>query len=115
MSAKPQHTARTDPIPPGLHALKILVIVMGVLIVAGVITIGATIYNRIVSGASQSAGDGFGTVSVRLPAGHAVDSVAAAGDSLHIHLQAADGTASVLVFDARTGRQRGRIVLEPHP
>lgn len=115
MSAKPQQTVRTDPVPPGLHALKLLVIIMGVLIVAGVITIGVTVYNRMTSGASQSAGGDFGTVSARLPEGHAIQGVTAAGDSLYIHLRASDGSASVLVFDGRTGRQRGRIALEPHP
>ncbi|MCY4592934.1 MAG: DUF6476 family protein [Alphaproteobacteria bacterium] len=115
MSAKPQQTVRTDPVPPSLHALKLLVIIMGVLIVAGVITIGVTVYNRMSSGASQSAGENFGTVSARLPAGHAVHGISAAGNSLYIHLQALDGSASVLVIDGRTGRQRGRIALEPHP
>ncbi len=115
MSAKPQQTARTDPVPPGLHALKLLVVIMGVLIVAGVITIGVTIYNRMTSGASQSAAGNFGTVSAGIPAGHEIHGITAAGESLYIHLRASDGSASVLVIDGRTGRQRGRITLEPHP
>ena len=103
------------PDSPALRALKVLVVVMGVLIVAGTATVVIVIYNRIADRAADPGPAAFGTLTARIPAGHEVRSVATGDGTLLVHLQAGDGTASILVLDLETGAERGRVILKPEP
>ena len=102
----------------GLRVLKVLVVVMGVLIVAGVITIVVTIVQRMSDKSEQKqsvavpVAGGFDTRSVALPVGARVVSVSADGGRLFIHVEAADGRASVLVLDGASGTTIGTLDFE---
>ena len=110
---------------PGLRALKILVVVMGILIVAGVATIVVTIVSRISDKASQADAKavaetvapatltGFGDVAHAVPAGARVISVSADSGRLYVHYQTAGGRAVVLVLNGADGAKLGALNFEP--
>ncbi len=90
-----------------MRALKAAVIVMGVLIVAGVVTIVVTIVRRATSGSAQTSAPGVipgmpQQAILAEPDGTRIAGVSAAGDRLAVHLQGG-GPDRVLVLDARTG------------
>ncbi len=89
-----------------MRALKILVVVMGVLIVAGTVTLVALVVQR----AGGLAGGG-GRVALALdqPAGTRIAGIAAAEQGLAVWVQRPDGTESVLLIDPRRGRVTGEI------
>ena len=96
---------------PGLKTLKILVIVMGILIIAGVTVVVVTIANRMSAKSDKrSAGaHTLGKIEVGLPPGSRVISVSSDQGRLNVHLEDGSGRASVLVLDAVTGRPIGTI------
>lgn len=100
----------------GLRAMKILVAAMGAAIVAGVAIVVVTIYNRAVEKARavEAAAAPMGEVSVPVPAGHRAVSVSADGGRLYVHLAPETGgaPASILVLDAASGAEIGRILLQ---
>ncbi|GAB4166991.1 MAG: hypothetical protein OHK0024_01840 [Thalassobaculales bacterium] len=81
-----------------MQALKILVVVMGLLIVAGVVVIAVTIAGRL-GGAAREAG--FGT----RPLPEAPVEMTGAGDRLWLRLP----SGSVIAIDPATGREVGRL------
>jgi len=104
-----------------MHALKVLVIAMGVLLVAGFAVLVATVAGRlshrgepsaaIAAGAAKAAG--FGNATVTLPAGAKVVEMRAAGSRLVLRLLRADGGEALLVLDPDTGVTLGTIELRP--
>ncbi|MBN8891553.1 MAG: hypothetical protein ABS99_05575 [Acetobacteraceae bacterium SCN 69-10] len=88
-----------------MRALKVLVVVMGVLIVAGVATLGVVIARR-VSGPSGPA------VSAMLdePAGTRIAAIAVAPDHTVLLLHGG-GPDRVVSVDARSGKVVGRVGL----
>jgi hypothetical protein len=108
----------------GLKVLKILVVVMGVLIIAGVITIVVTIVSRISEKANKqdvkttvgivASADlvPFGDIIQALPVGDRVVSVSADIGRLYVHYETPDGVARVLVLDGATGGKLGEISFE---
>jgi|GEM_PF-1437946 len=116
--------------PTTLRVLKILVVVMGIMIVAGVVTIVATIISRLnaksdeaptapiatpVPATRPSAIEAFGSISHALPAGAQVVSVSADAGRLYVHYQRADGEAGVLVLNGATGAELGDVRLKATP
>ena len=105
----------------GLRVLKILVVVMGVLIVAGVVAIVVTIANRMSDKAPPSPAVSvvapppkpFGEIAVALPSSARVISVSADAGRLYIHYETAGGQPSVMVMDAVSGNALGRLGFEP--
>ncbi|MDA9975312.1 DUF6476 family protein [Alphaproteobacteria bacterium] len=105
----------------GLKVLKTLVVVMGVLIIAGVITIVVTIVSRISDKANKqgvkttvgivASADlvPFSDIIQALPAGGRVVSVSADIGRLYVHYETPDGGARVLVLDSATGGKLGEI------
>ena len=97
-----------------MRALKVLVAVMGVLLVAGFAVVVVTIVNR----ASRSPGAetaklaSFGTKTVTLPADSLVLEVHGAGDRIVLRLELKDGSEMLLVLNAATGTELGRINLQ---
>lgn len=88
-----------------MRALKVLVVGMGVLIVAGTVTLVALLVQR--------AGGGRGSevaarASLDLPAGTQIVSVAGAGERFAVHVRGLGGDWVVLV-DSRTGRPVGEL------
>jgi hypothetical protein len=82
---------------------------MGVLIVAGTVTLGVVLVQRL--NASGSGAAPFDLVLDQPPGGH-IAGVAAAGDSLAVLVQRPDG-GHVLLVDTKRGRVTGEIRLRP--
>ena len=83
-----------------MRALKALVIGMGVLIVAGLVTVVVTIANRTLDTDRPPTEAAFA-----LPDGAEVLETALDGDRVALRLRLADGTAAIHVFDLATGRR----------
>ncbi|MCH7635775.1 MAG: hypothetical protein IIA36_13975 [Proteobacteria bacterium] len=110
-----------------MQVLKTLVIVLGVMIVAGIAVIGVTIYHRAtnlvnspVPGSTEPAvrtgfgpgfGPGFGRVALDLPPGSRVVEMTAEGDRLILRLRLADGGRQILILDMATGKRLGTFEL----
>ena len=82
-----------------MRALKGLVIVMGALIVAGLVTIVVTVANRTLDGGAAT------EAAFALPAGAEVLETALDGGRIALRLRLADGTTAIHVFDLATGRR----------
>lgn len=110
-----------------MQALKALVIVLGVMIVAGIAVIGVTIYHRatnlvnspeprstepaVRTGFGPGFGPGFGRVALDLPPGSRVVEMTAEGDRLILRLRLADGGRQILILDMATGKRLGTFEL----
>ena len=90
-----------------VQALKVLVIVMGVMIVAAVMVIIVTIINRSQDGAQRSTPYGKEIV---LPEGEILDMAAAAGE-VTLRYRLSDGRERLIVIDTNRGRLRGTLDL----
>jgi Family of unknown function (DUF6476) len=91
-----------------MRALKILVVVMGVLIVAGTIVVVVTIAGRISGGVRQ--GGGPMNAVLHEPEGARIAGIAALRDELAVQVQGG-GPDRVVLVDPRSGAVEGRIVL----
>jgi hypothetical protein len=96
--------------------LKVLVVVMGLLIVAGFIVIAAEIARRMSTAntARSPAGATF-TQRIALPSGAQILSMNAVGDRLVVHVEDPDGLSTAYVVDPRTGALLGTISFPPGP
>jgi hypothetical protein len=101
--------------PPGLRALKLLVIVMGVLIVAGVGVIAVTVARRMSAPAAPAPTAQFapavaGAHTLDEPEGTRIVGMAATADQLALRLEGG-GPDRVVFVDPRTGGVVGRLAL----
>tara|TARA_Y100001934_G_C11888365_1_gene556474 strand:- start:179 stop:544 length:366 start_codon:yes stop_codon:yes gene_type:complete len=117
-----------------LRALKILVIVMGVVIVIGTAVVIITIIKRAntnwselsvqsmnqvpvgqanVSGQASTAG--FGTQTVEIPRESEIADMVTQGDRLIIRLELTDGSQQVLILDMETGHRIGVFEIRSGP
>ncbi len=106
-----------------MQTLKTLVIVLGVMIVAGIAVIGVTIYHRatnlVNSPVPASAepdvrtglGPGFGRVVLELPPGSRIVEMTAEDGRLILRLRLADGGRQILILDMATGKRLGTFEL----
>ena len=83
-----------------MRALKALVIGMGVLIVAGLVTVVVTIANRTLDADRPPTEAAFA-----IPPGAEVLETALDGGRMALRLRLPDGTAAIHVFDLATGRR----------
>ena len=100
-----------------MRALKVLVAVMGVLLIAGLAVVVVTIMSRMTQKTAPSAPVAvhlapFGNTTVALPTDALVMEVQGAGDRILLRLDLKDGTEMLLVLDATTGTELGRIKLD---
>jgi hypothetical protein len=85
------------------------------MIVAGTVTLGVLIVQRLGGGLVAMSGGGGGEaptpVSLGQPAGTRIEGIAAmgGGDRLAIRVVRPDGEARIVVFDSRRGRVAGEI------
>ncbi len=100
---------------PQTRALRIAVIVMGVLIVMGLVAlIGRIIYlvarpsGQITSGVAAMAPQ----IQTALPAGAVIKTVALTGDRLAVHYETAAGSG-IAIIDLASGRTLSRIQFTP--
>ncbi len=110
-----------------MQALKTLVIVLGVVIVAGIAVIGVTIYHRATNPVNSPVpdspkpaakpatepgfGPGFGRVVLELPPGSRVVEMTAEDDRLILRLRLADGGRQIIILDMATGKRLGTFEL----
>jgi hypothetical protein len=94
--------------------LKVLVIVMGLLIVAGFIVVAAEIARRMSSpnGLRSPAATAF-SQRIALPSGAQVISMESVADRLVVHVKTADGQSSAWFVEPRTGALLGTVEFPP--
>lgn len=107
----------SPPDTPGVRALKIAIVVMGIMIVAGLLTIiGRMVYLGSGGGkqASVSASNSRlpANAKLALPAGAIVKQVVLAGDRLAVHYEA-PGSSAIAIFDLATGTALSRVEIVP--
>jgi len=99
-----------------MRALKLLVIVMGVLIVVGVVALVGVMASRFAGrGGAGASAAGFGRGRIELPAGARVGAMQAAGDRLVLRLDLPGGAQQLLVVDPASGKALGTIDLQQQP
>jgi len=111
-----------------MQLLKAVVIILGMLIVAGVAVIATTIYMRSQDLSARRDGapstqapprplleGAFGARRVAVPDGSIVQQVTAAGERLIVWLGGEAGQARIVVLDLATGVELGVFVFEPVP
>lgn len=102
-----------------MRALKVIVIVMGVLLVAGVVALGFAVEYRINhprATATPAPGAGPGTLpttTLDLPAGARVVGAEASGDRLVVRVELAAGGEELIVVNLATGTPVATVVLRP--
>jgi hypothetical protein len=92
-----------------MQALKLLVIVMGVLIVAGIALIVITMMNR------SGHGGGFGSTALTLPKGCHLIGMVNAGDRLALRLGDTPACQVILFVDPQSGQQTGSLAVQTQP
>lgn len=92
-----------------MAALKTLVIVMGVLIVAGFVVVVVTIYNRATAPKEDK------VVAIPVPAGGTVIDMVGAEDRVVLRYRMGDGSQKLVIVNARTGKAAGTVNLVPTP
>lgn len=97
-----------------MRGLKILVILMGVLILAGVGVLGALIAGKMVKPAAPVTA-AFSAPPLDLPAGARIETMAAGGDRIVLDLVLADGSRELVVVDLKNGKKLGTIPLHQGP
>ena len=92
-----------------MRSLKLLVIVLGILIVAAVVTIMVTLVNRSTGGA----GDKPWARTLEVPAGTSIRDFRLAGDRLVIRLAVPGKPDELRILDLSRGRPIGAITVKP--
>lgn len=99
-----------------MRALKIAVVVMGVLLVVGTVALMVAIATRASHKPAEPAVRAeYAAPPIDLPAGSRIEAMTAGPDRLVINLLLADGTRQLLVIDLATGRRLGTIPLRTPP
>ena len=102
-----------------MRALKILVVVMGVMLVVGFVGLIVAVTERIskkdAPQPTARAGQPFTAAPVDLPRGARIESMAVGADRLVLDLVLPDGERLLLVIDLATGRNLGTIPLHAAP
>jgi hypothetical protein len=99
-----------------VRALKIAVVVMGVMLVVGaVVLIGAIAARVSHKPAEPATKPTFIAPAIDLPQGARIEAMTAGSDRLIIDLLLADGTRQLLIFDLATGQRLGTIPLRIAP
>jgi hypothetical protein len=95
--------------------LKVLVIVMGLLIVAGFIVVAAEIARRMSTpnAARPPASGAAFTQHIALPSGARVVSMSAVGERLVVHVETQGGPSSAYFVDPRNGALLGTVEFPP--
>jgi hypothetical protein len=91
----------------------VLVIVMGLLIVAGFVVIAAEIARRMSSASPPATPTAAFAQNIALPSGAQVVSVSTAGDRIAVHVKAADGRSTLYIVDPRSGALLGTVDFPP--
>jgi hypothetical protein len=99
-----------------MRALKILVVVMGVMLVVGFATLAALIAGRISRGGpAATAAHGFAASPIDIPHGARIKAMTAGPDRLILALTLPDGGSQLVVIDLAKGVRLGTIELHQVP
>ena len=100
-----------------MGGLRVLVIIMGALIVAGFAVLGATIAGRMAKphGDGVAPAQSFTAAPLDIPAGARIETMAAGSGRLVLDLVLKDGTRELIVIDLETGRKLGTMPLRTAP
>jgi len=99
-----------------MRALKILVVVMGVMLIVGFAALVAIIAGRASRGGpSPATARVFAGPSIDIPRGARIEAMTAAPDRLILALTLPEGGRQLLVIDLATGARLGTIELHPVP
>jgi hypothetical protein len=99
-----------------MRALKILVVVMGVMLVVGFGALVAVIAGRVSRGGSTTtAAHGFAAPSIDIPRDARIEAMTIGLDRLVIALALPEGGRQLVVIDLATGIRLGTIQLNPVP
>jgi hypothetical protein len=93
-----------------LRALKVLVTVMGITLIAGIAVLVATIAARL-SHRAPALPTAFTAPPASLPKGAKIETIGAGPDRIILDLLLSDGTRQLMILDAQTGRLIGTIPL----
>lgn len=96
-----------------MRALKLLVVVMGVILAAGTIALIAAVVIRVRNGSVASVERASASTAVALPAGARVAATEMAGDRLLVRVTLPQGGEQLLVFNLSTGARVATIELRP--
>ena len=99
-----------------MRALKILVVVMGVMLVVGFAALVAVIAGRVSRGGpSPTTSRVFAGPSIDILRGARIEAMTAGPDRLIVALTLPEGGRQLLVIDLATGTRLGTIELHPVP
>jgi hypothetical protein len=99
-----------------VRGLKILVVVMGVMIVAGFVTLVVIIAGRVSRvGPGTASPPPFAAAPIELPAGARLETMSVGSDRLVIDIVLSDGNRQLVIIDLATGRRLGTIPLRAAP
>src|SRR4030095_11443095 len=99
-----------------MRPLLALVIIMGVLIIAGLVVVVVAIVNRMggdQSVAATSTPPSFGTLDLPVPAGCQIMETTTADDRLILRLGSGDRCNQLLIVDMTSGKLRGTLRIVP--
>jgi Family of unknown function (DUF6476) len=95
-----------------MRALKILVVVLGVLLVGGFVTLVVVIAGRVAQRqGTPTAAAPFAGAPIELPAGARIETIAVGPDRLVLNLALPDGNRELVIIDLASGRRLGAIPL----
>lgn len=94
-----------------MRALKILVVVMGLLLVAGTAALVLAVMARVHHPRPAAAATLGRTTTVALPAGARLGASELSGERILVRVVLPDGGGELLLFDARTGARIATIEL----
>ncbi|HZK89888.1 MAG TPA: DUF6476 family protein [Stellaceae bacterium] len=98
-----------------MRGLKILVVVMGVMLVAGLVALVAAIAVRLSHRAPSPPSVAFTAPPVTLPHGSTIETMSVGTDRIVLQVDLADGSVELVVIDLATGRLLGAIPLREAP
>ena len=99
-----------------MRGLKILVIVMAVLLLAGFATLIAVIAGRLSHrGPAAVPSQPFAAAPIELPAGARIETISVGSDHLVLDILLPDGNRRLMIIDPATGRLIGAIPLRTAP
>jgi len=98
-----------------MRALKILIVVMGIMLVVGFAALVVAIAGRMSRSGSPSVARVFTARPIDIPRGARIEAMTAGADRLVLGLALPDGNRQLLVIDLTTGARLGTVELHPAP
>jgi hypothetical protein len=100
-----------------MPALKVFVVVMGLLLVAGIVVLAVAVADRVnhPRPAAPTAATAPATSTLDLPAGVRVVGAEASGDRLVVRVDLAAGGEELIIVNLATGTPVSTVILRPSP